>query len=411
MYQYFILHLFQIISINTNNKCLEDEFYQDSNKCKKCSEEFEGCFSCEISDGFICNKCLDGYNPIITEGKILSCDINCQYPYTYCNIPNKNIRDECQINLWKNKFNSYNAYHCNLLLNNPRETSNIELEALKLFYRQTNGPFWVNNNNWLIEDPCINKWFGVYCNLRGNIIGLIFNDNFVQGIISSEVINGLIYLERIIIVNTLRYKTTLNENIIYYLSPEIWKLSNLNEVVIKNVNLKQSIYTLFPENDINIISNVEIIELDYNLIYDELANFTRFEKLKILSLSNNNLSGGLDNLDTIISDIEIIQLNDNNFSGEVPNLNNLQNNKKLEVLDLRNNTKLNGVLPQNFFSEEYFPNLKYIGLILTHITTPPNCRNHAICIKRLIQKSKSIHDEDFELTEYEINFLLPRNFG
>jgi hypothetical protein len=316
--------------------------------------------------------------------------------------------DECQINLWNNDHNSYNKYHSSLIINNPRETSTEELEALKLFYKETNGPFWINNDNWLINDPCINKWYGVHCNLRGNIIGLIFHENYIQGIISSEVINSLIHLEKIIIVNTLKYTNETNENIIYFISPNIWKIKKLNEVIIKNVKLYQSTATLFPENDKNIISNIEIIELDYNKIYSILPDFSRFEKLKILSLSHNNITGDLSNLNTIISDMEIIQINDNNLEGEIPNLNNLQINKKLQVLDLRNNSLLNGDLPNNFFSEEYFPYLKYIGLILTHVTPPPNCKNHAICIKRLLLKSKSIHDEDFELTSYEINFLLPR---
>ena len=30
----------------------------------------------------------------------------------------------------------------NLILNNPRETSNEELEALKLFYKETNGRYY-----------------------------------------------------------------------------------------------------------------------------------------------------------------------------------------------------------------------------------------------------------------------------
>jgi len=411
IYKLYLLQIYILKFVKNNNICLEDEYYNSLlNKCIRCTEELIGCFSCELNQEFQCKKCLNGYSPTYNSeiDKIVSCQSNCEYPFTFSSIPNKNLKDECQINLWNNEHNSYNKYDSNLVISNPRETSTEELEALKLFYKETNGPFWINNNNWLLDDPCLNKWYGVHCNLRGNIIGLIFHENYIQGIISSEVINGLIHLEKIIIINTLKYTNETNENIIYFISPNIWNIKKLNEVIIKNVKLYQSTATLFPETDKNIISNVEIIELDYNKIYSKLPDFSRFEKLKILSMSNNNIIGDLSNLNTIISDMEIIQINDNNLEGEIPNLNNLQINKKLQVLDLRNNSKLNGDLPNNFFSEEYFPNLKYIGLILTHVTPPPNCKNHAICIKRLLQKSKSIHDEDFELTSYEINFLLPR---
>ena len=396
--------------INENVICLEDEYYNDSsNQCVRCNEVLIGCFSCELlnNNKFICKKCLNGYEPSYNNDVIELCNINCNYPYTYSSILRKDIEDTCQIDLWTNNHNSYNKYHNNLILNNPRETSNEELEALKLFYKETNGLFWINNNNWLIGDPCINNWFGVHCNLRGNIIGLIFNENYIQGIISSEVISRLIYLEKIIIINTLKYKSSSSENNIFYVSPNIWKLSRLNEIIIRNVDLFQSINSLFPENDKNILSNIEIIELDYNKIFGELPDFNRFKRLKSFSLSNNNLSGTLDNLNTLISDITIIQLNDNRLTGEVPTLNNIQNT--LEVLDLRNNVDLEGDLPQNLFSNDNFNNLKYVGLILTHINPPINCKNHALCIKRLVKNAKSIHDDDFELSDYEYQFLLDRN--
>lgn len=397
-----------LVENQDNDICLEDEYYNSTtNKCIKCQEMFIGCYSCELNTELICKKCFEGYNPTYNYTKIELCTINCNYPNTYNFIPNKDIEDECQINLWKNNHNSYNKYNSNLILNNPRKTSDEELEALKLFYKESNGVFWINNNNWLIGDPCINKWYGVYCNLRGNIIGLIFNDNYVQGIISSEVINGLINLEKLIIINTLRYKTISNENIIYYISPDIWKLPNINEIIIKNVNLFQSTNSLFPLNDTNILSNIEIIELDYNKIYGQLPDFTRFHKLKTFSMSNNNISGTLDVLITMVSDMQIIQLNDNNITGFVPSLTNIENT--LEVLDFRNNTGLEGDLPQSFFSNNNYNNLKYIGLILTHINPPLNCKNHALCIKRILLNAKSIHDDNFELTENEYQYLLGRD--
>ena len=404
----FLFVFYILFKFSLSYLCLDDEFYNTTSKnCVQCKTLIPGCFNCELNnDKIICKNCLNGYKANLNNNQINSCNINCGYPYTYSNIPEKELQNDCQINLWKNEHISNNFYENDLLFNLPRETSNQELESLKLFYKQTNGPFWLNNFNWLEGDPCLNNWFGIKCNLRGNVISIIFNENYLNGVLSKETLAGLIHLKTIIITNTLNNNED-SANIINYVSPYIWKISSLNQVIIKNVELKENFGILFPENDKNLESNVEIIELDYNSLSGSLPNFERFIKLKTLSLSNNSLNGNLANLNTIKSKLEYLQLNNNNFEGNIPNLDNIDSS--LRVLDLRSNINLKGNLPSKYFSEKYFKNLSYIGLILTHVTPPDNCKNHAFCIKRLIVNARSINDPDFVLDDYEKAFLLPRN--
>ena len=177
----------------------------------------------------------------------------------------------------------------------------------------------------------------------------------------------------------------------------------MKDIVIKNCHLKQNFSQLFNlSNEIEI----EIIDLSGNLLYGSLVNLEYFTTLVELNLSFNNISGDLSNLNSLASTTKMIFLQSNNLTGNIPNLNNLMN--VLEVLDLRNNTLLNGDIPSNFFSENYFEKFIYIGLMLTQVTVPNTCSNSPFCIKRLIINSKSIYDDNFELTNNEIQFLLPR---
>ena len=45
-------------------------------------------------------------------------------------------------------------------------------QALVDLYYATNGPQWYNNNNWLVGDPCFDRWIGVKCDSNPSIIYL-----------------------------------------------------------------------------------------------------------------------------------------------------------------------------------------------------------------------------------------------
>ena len=49
------------------------------------------------------------------------------------------------------------------------------------FYYATNGPLWLNKNNWLRGDPCTSKWFGITCDVRNvKITQMTFYDNKIS---------------------------------------------------------------------------------------------------------------------------------------------------------------------------------------------------------------------------------------
>jgi hypothetical protein len=58
---------------------------------------------------------------------------------------------------------------------------------LTLLYTNNNGREWVNKINWLSENPCIGKWYGVLCSSGNrNIVEVSLNTNSLSGIIVSE---------------------------------------------------------------------------------------------------------------------------------------------------------------------------------------------------------------------------------
>ena len=56
-------------------------------------------------------------------------------------------------------------------------TSDVEKQVLVDFYYSTNGEGWIDSTNWLVGDPCLNQWHGVYCYEDGGVYYLIFLDN------------------------------------------------------------------------------------------------------------------------------------------------------------------------------------------------------------------------------------------
>ena len=56
-----------------------------------------------------------------------------------------------------------------------------ETNALIDFYDEFGGPSWKINDNWKVGDPCLNYWYGVQCNVKGEVIVLHFFENHLEG--------------------------------------------------------------------------------------------------------------------------------------------------------------------------------------------------------------------------------------
>ena len=83
---------------------------------------------------------------------------------------------------------------------NERTTSEAEYNALVDFYDGFRGASWRINDNWLEGDPCLNQWYGVQCNVKGQIIVLHFFENHLVGEFKESFVD-LVYLKHLSIFN------------------------------------------------------------------------------------------------------------------------------------------------------------------------------------------------------------------
>ena len=91
--------------------------------------------------------------------------------------------------------------HCNIETGcNVNMTSPAERKALETFYADFKGNNWRFNYNWLEGDPCLNHWYGVYCNNIAQVISLHFFENHLVGGVSANFAD-LIHLRSLIIIN------------------------------------------------------------------------------------------------------------------------------------------------------------------------------------------------------------------
>ena len=67
-------------------------------------------------------------------------------------------------------------------------STETDREALVAFYNATDGPNWVNNENWLSDAP-IGEWNGVTTDGSGRVIELSFFGNQLSGEIPPELGN------------------------------------------------------------------------------------------------------------------------------------------------------------------------------------------------------------------------------
>lgn len=74
----------------------------------------------------------------------------------------KNKKKSCN-KMMTGKFIAVIALLCLSVFSVCVYTPLSEINALKDLFNTTNGAYWRDNTNWMLGDPCQNKWYGVAC--------------------------------------------------------------------------------------------------------------------------------------------------------------------------------------------------------------------------------------------------------
>ena len=180
---------------------------------------------------------------------------------------------------------------------------NPDRAALEALYHATDGPNWVDAENWLTDAP-LGDWYGVDADDSGRVVGLSLDRNNLEGSMPTE-LGSLASLTRL---------ELWQNNLTGPIQPELGNLTSLERLSLSN-------------NDLT------------GPIPPELGNLTSLERL---SLSNNDLTGPIPPELGNLTSLERLSLNNNNLTGPIPP--ELSNLKSLTRLWLRSN-ELTGSIP------------------------------------------------------------------
>ncbi len=241
--------------------------------------------------------------------------------------------------------------------------SNTDRDALAALYNATDGPNWVNNDNWLTDAP-LGEWYGVDTDASGRVIGLDLSGYWdsdkreivrhgLKGPIPPELAN-LASLQRLdFIFNYLsgpippeignlgsleRLNLTANQ-LTGPIPPEIGSLGSLESLTVQANRLTGPI-----PSEIGNLGSLERLDLHGNQLTGPIPpEIGNLGSLKSLVLTVNQLTGpippGVGNL----ANLTHLSISTNDLAGPVPS--ELGSLTKLQWLSIDRNKALSGPLP------------------------------------------------------------------
>ena len=230
--------------------------------------------------------------------------------------------------------------------------ADLERAALIALYEATDGPNWVNSENWL-TDALLEDWNGVDADISGRVVELDLLANNLSGPIPPE-LGNLAILERLYLERndlsgpippelgnlTSLEGLQLSENdLTGPIPPELGNLTSLRWLYLSGNDLAGSIP---PE--LGNLTSLRWLYLSGNdlagSIPPELGNLT---SLRWLYLSGNDLTGSIPPELGNLTSMRNLDLAGNNLTGALPA--ELAGISTLRQLSLGNNSGLSGPLP------------------------------------------------------------------
>ena len=224
-------------------------------------------------------------------------------------------------------------------------------EILVALYNATDGPNWIDSDNWLTDAP-LSEWHGVVTDAQGRVtvIYLAFND--LSGSLPVELgnlaslttlrldfndLSGSIPVELGNLTNLTDLDLSVND-LSGPIPPELGKLTNLTDLDLASNELSGPIP---PE--LGKLTNLTYLRLSSNELSGPIpADLTGLTSLTTLNLGANELSGPIPPELTNLTRLEILVLGGNLLTGPIPP--ELGNLTRLEILNLYAN-ELSGPIP------------------------------------------------------------------
>ena len=209
--------------------------------------------------------------------------------------------------------------------------ANPDRAVLTTLYETTDGPNWVNKDNWLTDAP-LGEWYGVDTDSSGRVVHLDLSGETLE---TFHRLRGPI-------------------------PPEIGRLANLQTLNLDNNNLTGPIP---PElGDLSILQTLDLGNLSlWGPIPPELGNLSGLDTLR---LDNNGLTGPIPPELGNLSELSTLELYANQLTGPIPS--ELRGLSSLEELSAGGNG-LSGPLPPELGE---LRNLRYLLLSRNKLAGP-----------------------------------------
>ena len=229
--------------------------------------------------------------------------------------------------------------------------------ALAALYEATDGPNWVNNENWLTDAP-LGEWFGVTTNHEGRVVALEMGyddwdaDQWISNNVSGPIPPELGSLTR------LEHLQFFDNKLTGAIPPELGNLANLTTLDFASNDVSGSIP---PE--IASLAKLTSLNLGGNSLSGSIpAELGGLVNLTSLSLWENELTGPIPVELGGLVNLTDLNLSGNALTGPIPvELGGLAN---LESLDLSRNL-LTGPIPAELGGLVHLTDLNLSGNVLT----------------------------------------------
>ena len=150
--------------------------------------------------------------------------------------------------------------------------NNPDRAALVALYEATDGPNWVNNDNWLTDAP-LWDWYGVDTDVSGRVVGLDLCYNDLSGPIPSRLGN----------LGSLTSLCLGSNNLSGPIPPELGNLTNLAKLWLSGGNLSGPIPPEFGN-----LAKLEVLALSFNDLTGPIPpELGKLERLRELGLRGN----------------------------------------------------------------------------------------------------------------------------
>ena len=250
-------------------------------------------------------------------------------------------------------------------------TPQVQLDALMVLYNATDGDNWDNSTNWGVGIDA-RSWYGVSCDVDGNVIGVSLSDNGIAGPIPAE-FGNLHNIELLELwgnqlsgsippqIGNLTQITVLNlrdNNLSGTIPPEIGNLINLERLYLDRNQLNGNIPI-----EIGNLHNIKVLSLWDNQISGSIPpEIGNLLNLYDLALDQNQLSGYIPIEIGNLTNIQSLYLYENQLSGSIPS--QIGNLTQIMWLNLRDN-QLSGSIPPEIGN---LTNLEYLALCRNQLT-------------------------------------------